>query len=176
MEHFHETQKMDQWWIKLIIAAIFILILGIFSTATYKQFAYEEAYDDKAMGGLALLAVSGLAIGIMSLIVAIFLNMKLELKVSRGMIQYKYWPYVTSWKTIEKSEIVSWEVVKYNPIFEYGGWGYRFRGLKNRAYTTKGNMGLKIEMANGHKKLFGTRIPIELTEAMSKMMQRNIVD
>jgi hypothetical protein len=150
--------------------------LGIFGNAIYDQFMLQEAYGDKAMGDMALLAVAGLSVGIMSLIVALLIHMKLEVKISKGLVQYKYWPYVSNWKTIEKSEILSWKVVEYNAIFEYGGWGYRLRGIKNRAYTTKGNMGLKIEMANGHKKLFGTRMPNEMTNAMDKMMQRNIVE
>jgi uncharacterized membrane protein len=151
MDYFHETQKMDQWLIKLVIAAIFLLILGILGNAIYEQFALKEPYADEQMGDFALHAVAGFSIGVMSLIVALLLHMKLEIKVSKGLLQYKYWPYVSTCKTIDKTEIVSWEVVKYNAIFEYGGWGYRYRGLKNRAYTTKGNRGLKIEMANGHK-------------------------
>lgn len=173
MEYFKETQKMDQWWVKLILAAIFLLIVGIFSNAIYQQLVHKEAYGDKEMGDLALIGVAGFSIGIMLLIVGLLLNMKLEVKISKGMLQYKYWPYVSNWKTIEKNEIVEWEVVKYNAIFEYGGWGYRFIGAKNRAYTTKGNMGLKIEMTNGHKKLFGTQKPQELTFAMEKMMRNN---
>lgn len=173
MEYFKETQKMDQWWVKLIIALISLLIVGIFGNAIYQQLVLKEAYGDKELGDMALIGVAGFSIGIMLLIVGLLLNMKLEVKISKGMLQYKYWPYVSNWKTIEKSEIVSWEVVKYNAIFEYGGWGYRFMGVKNRAYTTKGNTGLKIEMTNGHKKLFGTQKPEELSIAMGKMTQKN---
>ncbi|MBQ4803289.1 hypothetical protein J8L88_10555 [Aquimarina sp. MMG015] len=59
---------------------------------------------------------------------------------------------------------------KYDPIYEYGGWGIRMniRG-KGKAFNISGNIGLQLEFLNNKKLLIGTNKPEKLSEALKKI-------
>jgi hypothetical protein len=83
---------------------------------------------------------------------------------------------------------------KYNPILEYGGWGYRagwgvnlgtkirvgigsksgFR--KGTAYNMRGNIGLQLELKNGKKVLIGTQRGAEIEEILKAVAAKEIYD
>ena len=63
-------------------------------------------------------------------------------------------------------EIESIESVIYRPIGDFGGWGIRF-GFKAKAYTTKGNKGVMINLKTGRKVLFGSQKSKELEKAFN---------
>ncbi|MCQ0110186.1 hypothetical protein JGC31_01235 [Zhouia sp. CL16] len=52
------------------------------------------------------------------------------------------------------------KVIKYNPIKDYGGYGWRigFRG-KGKALNIRGNKGIQIIYKNNKKLLIGTQKP-----------------
>jgi hypothetical protein len=58
-------------------------------------------------------------------------------------------------------------VRKYNPLTEYGGWGYRTGfGKKSGAMNVKGNIGIQIELSNGKKLLLGTQKKTEANKVL----------
>ena len=63
--------------------------------------------------------------------------------------------------------IKSYEIRKYRPIREYGGWGIRFN-RHGKAYTVKGTLGLQMELTNGEKILIGTENPDKLLMVLNK--------
>ena len=62
-------------------------------------------------------------------------------------------------------EIIKYEIRKYRPIIEYGGWGIRFN-KSGKAYTVSGNIGIQIQMSTGKGILIGTQQPNEFLQAM----------
>lgn len=52
-------------------------------------------------------------------------------------------------------------VKDYNPIADYGGWGYR-NGSQGKAYNTKGSVGLQLIFKDGSRLLIGSQKKDEL--------------
>ena len=135
---FKEEQKFARWKIIpiLLIAVIGILVL-----------LYREGFETKPNSiVLACVLVLVSAIGVL------ILNSKLETDIDKYAIRYRFFPFISGWKRIEREQIKSMEVVKYSPIAEYGGYGYRFSLRNGRALNIGGNLGLKI-VYNQKKKL-----------------------
>ena len=76
-------------------------------------------------------------------------------------------------KLIPWSEIGKIYVRNYNPISEYGGWGYRKWG-EGRAYNTKGRQGLQLVLKDGSKPLVGTQKKDEL-EKIVEIINKDIL-
>ncbi|HSG68367.1 MAG TPA: hypothetical protein VK994_06660 [Bacteroidales bacterium] len=160
--HFNETQKFRQPWIIVVIFSsiavwAYIIIYGVF---------FEERPDK----------FSTLSLIISSLVLAgmtfLLFQLKLETRIRKEGIYYRFFPLHLKEKHIPRDEVLSYEVRKYRPIAEYGGWGVRFGGKKHgRAFNVSGNMGLQLYLKDDKKILFGTRKPHEIGKAMEKMMQ-----
>ena len=71
------------------------------------------------------------------------------------------------------SEIQKMEVVTYEPLYEYGGWGVRFNFKKGWCYNVSGNKGLLITYKSGKTFLIGTQRADELTEILLNFPQFN---
>jgi hypothetical protein len=98
-------------------------------------------------------------------------SMRLITEVSEEGFKYRFPPLINKFKTIPKSMITEYQVRKYSPIGEYGGWGIR-TGIfgRGRAYNVKGNIGLQLKLQNNRKILFGSQRPEALKAAMNNMM------
>jgi hypothetical protein len=150
---FTEIQKFDQWWFRLLMGALLIItVLPIINS-----------YDTLARNQISL----WLAIGVASFVILLFIAMsfwlKLETTIDERGIYYGFWPFHLKQKRLPWREINNCYVRKYNPLTEYGGWGYRTGfGKKSGAMNVKGNIGIQIELSNGKKLLLGTQ---EKTEA-----------
>jgi hypothetical protein len=71
-------------------------------------------------------------------------------------------------RVIRKEDIVRYEVAKYHPLKEFGGWGFRTRLGRRKAYSILGRQGARFQLANGREVLFGTQQPAELKRALDK--------
>ena len=144
--YFNESQRFRQWWIYLIIVmTIATWIFVFFSSA-------QEEDPDKSISTLGL--IGGSIIPVLLIIMLIILRLVTKIRDDGIYIQFK--PLQFKQKHIKLEEIKSFEVRKYKPLTEYGGWGLR-SGLNTRghgkAYNVSGNMGLQLYLANGKKLL-----------------------
>ena len=114
--------------------------------------------------GLIVLAVTAVIMGL------IFFS-SLRTEVSNEGVFYRMHPFQRKPRHHSWQEIESWEVRKYRPIGEYGGYGIRF-GSKGKAYNVKGQMGLQLILKNGKRILIGTQRPDMLRETL-KRIHRN---
>ena len=84
-------------------------------------------------------------------------------KVFPFLFRYKFFP----WDIISKAYIR-----KYNPVWEYGGWGIKYKNFWNFrsiVYNVSGNIGLQLELTTGKRVLIGTRKPVEMEEVLRKL-------
>ena len=82
-------------------------------------------------------------------------------------------PFHFSFRSFPFETIQSYEVITYNPIRDYGGWGIRY-GLKGTAYNVKGNRGVLLEFAEGSKVkklMIGSQVPERLFEAVRRAIK-----
>ena len=69
-------------------------------------------------------------------------------------------------RRIPVAEIRRHNVVAYNPVREYGGWGIRYGAAGDMAYNVSGDRGVRLELTNGDHLLVGSQRPEELARAL----------
>lgn len=158
MRIFIEEQKFNQPLVIIGLSIAFIVVV----ISTYNNWSViSVGSTSKKIGALS-------GISIISLVSLLFLKMKLKTRINETGIQYKFYPFHFSYKTI------GWEVIdkcylrKYNAISEYGGWGIKisFFGKNGKSFTTKGNIGLQLALKNGKRILIGTQKKEELQRTL----------
>ena len=89
------------------------------------------------------------------LLVFILIGFGLTLKwtISKDAFSFKYPPFYNKWRKIPLSEIKKMEIMRINPLKEFGGWGFRY-GKLGQAFTTTGRMIIHIETTSGQKMNF----------------------
>lgn len=145
---FQESQKMNIWWLWLIMFIIFSLI-------TYKLFIDQDHEF--------WIPFVGIILGILVLTI-----LRFDTVIDSKGIHYKYRPFHLSFQTITWEAIDKIEVRNYKSIIEYGGWG--IRGWKtNRSYTMSGNEGIQLYLKDKRKILIGTQRGSVVNELLSNL-------
>jgi hypothetical protein len=159
---FKETQKVRQPWIYFLIVAVF----GLWMWQLIQQVILKVPFGTNPSPDWAILLIGLIPIGAFVLLYLL----RLETIVYPSGIRYRMWPIHKNFRQINASEISRWEVRKYNPIRDYGGWGIRQGfGRKGIAFNMSGNMGAHLELSSGKKIMIGTKKPEELRSALRKM-------
>ncbi len=108
---------------------------------------------------------------IFALLIWILHVTKLELRIDSSGVQLSFYPFFKH-KIIRYSEIETWKVRKSNPIFEFGGYGYRWNFFKRTTtFIIKGNMLLHMKLKNGKSILVGTQKPNMVKDSMDSMFK-----
>ena len=160
--YFNETQRFRQWWIWLII----VVSIGTYVFAVFSSFTSEQ--EKKATDDIILIAVSIIPV----LLVVMFFSLRLVTRIRNDGVFVQFKPFQFKPKHIRPEDIKTFEIRKYKPLLEYGGWGIRAGGKKyGKAYNVSGNLGLQLYLANGKKLLIGTQHPKQIRKAMENLMQ-----
>lgn len=165
---FNEEQKFDQLWIWLTLIGSGLLIIGIFGYGFIKQVILGMQFGDRPMSNDRLTITFVITFLIFSGIIILFRTSRLVTKIDKFRIDFRFIPFQFKFKTILWSEIDKFEVRKYKPILEFGGWGVRY-SINGKAYNVKGNMGLQLYLKNGKKILIGTQKDTELNEFLKRL-------
>jgi len=158
MKVFQEEQKFLQLWIiiGLLIGtiAVTIPIISNWDEMMYQPFLERLSFFSGAF--------------VIILVAILFLYIKLKTRIDEKGISYQFFPFQWSNKLIPWDTIGKCYIRKYNAITEFGGWGMKFSFRKNigKALTTKGTIGLQLELKNGKKILIGTQKKEELERAL----------
>ena len=159
---FKESQKFTQIWLWLIVfGVVVIFVWGIIQQIFFEIPFGNHPVSDQALWFYGLIPLT---------IILLFFSLRLQTLVKRDGIYVRFSPFVIKYKRIKIGEIKSYEIRKYKPIKEYGGWGIKFGGRKvGKAYNVKGNIGMQLEFTNGKKLLIGTQKPDEFLKAVEKI-------
>ncbi|UBZ11110.1 hypothetical protein LDL79_03075 [Leeuwenhoekiella palythoae] len=149
MKTFKEIQRFDQWWLRLLLVVILAIAVSplVLDWDNLKFSKFEIASVI-----LSILVILGLFLGFWYIF-------KLETTIDEKGITYRFVPFHIKSRFKAWSEIKSAKIRKYNPIREYGGWGYRISFTKRKALTTKGRKGLQLVFNDGNELLLGTQYP-----------------
>jgi hypothetical protein len=174
---FKEEQRFNQPWVWLILVPVSVSVFWIFGVAFNKQLVNGEPWGDKPMSDAGLIVFGIFTLLMMIGLTILFYTMKLEVKIKMDGVYYRYPPMIRKFRKISNESIERFEVRKYNPIREYGGWGVKTHGNPKKrrkyglAYNVKGNIGLQLYLKDGNKILIGTQRSDALKHAMGKMMK-----
>lgn len=166
---FKEEQQFRQWWWIVLILGTTIPAMVMCIYALYQQVVRGiQVGDSPAPNGVMILGFIFLCIMLWG-----YFKLKLEVWIDADGIHYRFFPLIIKNKLISKEEIQRFEIRKYNPILDYGGWGVRrgFGRKWQRAYNVSGNMGLQLYLTDGKKVLFGTQRSQAILYAMEEMMK-----
>lgn len=171
---YTEEQYFTQYWLWLVLiiamgAMIVPMIIGI-----YTQLILGQPWGNSPMSDLGLLMFAGVEFGITFGLIFLFVKMRLITKVDTEGLSFRFPPLILKERKIRKDEIKTFVVRNYKPVKEYGGWGIKYGLRRNgKAYNVKGNIGMQLELINGHKVLFGTQRADAFQYAMEKMMKES---
>lgn len=150
-QYFIEKQNYRKWWLILLIILVnFFHVYILFKIDIFNQYQHEKL---------------GLIISwfIFILVSLLFYFLKLETKFDSKGIHYKMTPFHFKFKFIAWEDIQTYEIKKYNPLLDYGGWGIKQSMTgKGIAYNIVGNLGLYLTLKDNQKILIGTQKAEEL--------------
>ena len=88
-------------------------------------------------------------------------------------VWFGWWP--NHLRTIPASTIQAAEVVQYDPMGEYGGWGIRHNSRipNDHALNQVGDRGVRLQLKGGERLLIGSEKPEALLEAIEKLPRNN---
>tara|TARA_R110002020_G_scaffold129819_3_gene290446 strand:+ start:11744 stop:12250 length:507 start_codon:yes stop_codon:yes gene_type:complete len=152
MGTFVEVQRMDQWWIKLIIYTLWGFL--VFS-------CYQWFINKVPVGNVPETAIFGQLFTVIAVLLTslLLLFIKLTVRIDREGIHYQFFPFHLKFRTVAWNSIERCTVRQYNPIMEYGGWGLRWSPNNGTAFNVWGTMGIQIHLTTGKKILLGTQDP-----------------
>lgn len=164
---FKEAQQFRQWWqvIVVLLSTIWGMVMCIYTL--WKQLIEKVPVGDSPAPNPMLV----ITLIFMAVVLWGFFSMKLEVEVDLEGIHYRFFPVIRKRRLISKEEIERFEIRKYRPIIDYGGWGIKKRFKWGRAYNVSGNQGLQLYLKNGRKVLFGTQRSQAIIAAMNEMMK-----
>jgi len=164
MKVFIEEQKFTQP----------IVIIGLLVAFIIVCISIIQEWESISNGtiGEKITGLSGVVIII--LVALFFTNLKLKTRIDERGVYYQYYPLHFSYKLIEWNTISKCHIRNYNAILEYGGWGlkFSFKKLKGKSFTTKGDIGLQLELNSGRKILIGTQKKEELQRVLNNYQHK----
>ena len=155
MRVFEETQRFNQWW---------LWVLYLASLGGVGLILYQTSLQSNNSENQILLVVIFV---VMILIYAFLSLIRLFTKIDKEGISYQLYPFHRKIKKVSWKDLSEIQTRKYNPILEFGGWGYRI-GFGGKAFNIKGNQGIQLILKNGNRLLIGTQKPQEAQSAIDK--------
>lgn len=158
---FKEEQTYRGTWVMYLV-----LMLEIPTLVLVAVIALNSNTDtDKAEGLIALAVV----FTIITLVMALIFNLKLETRIDEKGIHYRYFPFI-GWRNVLKHQIHSAEVISFNPLSDHGGWGIK-GNRTTKAYTVLGDKGLSLDLNEKKKIVIGTQKSQELKEFIENWLE-----
>lgn len=159
-EQFTEIQYFNKSILLLVIvpaaALLALLISGI-----YLQLIEGKPFGNHPLSNTGLVVVTLLVMLVLGFVAALIAFTRLETTITRETIAVRYRPFITKWRRITWEEVAQAGVTRYNPLGDYGGWGIS-TSRRGKAFTIRGNYGLRLTMKVGKPLMIGTQKPDEL--------------
>ncbi len=151
------------------LAFMILLALTVIGFSSLYFFGNNDEEDARAL----IYVGTGLSL-VFIILFFVFRKMRLETAITQSGIYFRYPPFQNKFHKISLSEIRNWEVREYNPVKEYGGWGFKKQGKprnKNTGYMISGKTALFLNLKNGHEILIGTQRKDAMIYAMRKITE-----
>jgi hypothetical protein len=157
MIRFREVQR-PAWWAYAAIAPAAVALAGAFAW----RFALGRPLGDGSLPDWALALIVALGAVAIPLVTAF---MRLVVEVEAPVLRIRLWPFPA--RTIPLSEIAEAKAETYRPLREFGGWGLRFARGGKRAYSMRGNRGVRLRLRDGRVVMVGSQRAEELEAALA---------
>lgn len=168
--YFQEEQRFSRVWVWIFLIITFFLA----SEVIVVSILVGESVDNSSFSNETIVLIFTT---VFFAFFWLFLKMKLIVKVTDEGIVYRFFPIILKEKMVKRNIIESYEIRKYRPILDYGGYGVKV-GLNKwgKAFNMKGNIGIQLYLKDGKKILFGTQRSEAFKYAMDKMLSNQEKD
>ncbi len=162
---YHEEQYFA-WWLYALLAAM--VGLGWVGLAWHRNAPHDPPPPAAAW---SLEVPVALAVGLVlpSVLLVGVLRMTTEVTPTDCRVWFGWIP--TYRRLIVLNEIQSIEVVRYNAIRDHGFWGVRKSRDGERAFTARGDRGVRLVMSDGSRILIGSQQPELLARALEQALR-----
>ncbi len=137
---------------------LFLAMPGIILTTTFQRISPNHPISHRVLY---------LVYGPLALVVILISLARLITEVRDNALCIRFSPLWPE-RLIRWAEIRYAEPISYSPV-QYGGWGVRV-GFGRKAYSVRGNRGVRIELKDGEEVLVGSQRPDELTQAIAERL------
>src|SRR5512147_2127788 len=120
---FNETQRVTQWWIWTIIIVALVGTNSVFAYGVYEQIVMGRPFGNHPSSDSGLIVIFVLTFLITLFGLLLVISIRLRTIIDEKSISFRFFPFQFGFQKISWDEIESFEVVTYNPVKEYGGWG-----------------------------------------------------
>ncbi len=166
---FEESQQFRSKSLWIFLGIIFLFLIGLWGYIFIRQIVLDKTVGPKPASDLGIIFTTILVYSISVGIVWLFLKARLTTLITSEGIWIRYVPFRNRKRFIPWNQIQDAYVRKYEPIKEFGGWGYRFGFKGGVVYNVSGRWGLQIVLKNGKKILIGTQKPEELKKIIQEL-------
>ncbi len=171
---YKETQRFTQWWLWALSLISTAPVVVIFLRGIYIQLIVGQPWGDNPMSGTGLVFMTLFIIAICGGLIALLISSELTIEIHNRTIYFRFPPFIGRMRRIGMDEIDAWEVKRYNPFREYGGYGWRSGFGKKTAYNVKGRVGLELKLKNGKTLMLGTQRPEEIKSVMENEWNKHL--
>ena len=165
---YSEIQRFRQPWLWSILITVWISVIGTFCFVVNRQLVQDISNGNSSLNDSGLKASLILAIVLVTALIVLFAKAKLSTQIDKKFISYKFYPLHKSYRKIAWNSVTKCEVVTYQPVSQYGGWGIR-AGKNGKVFSVSGNRGLQIVLRTGERILIGTTKANELSMAINNL-------
>ena len=165
---YSEIQRFRQPWLWSILISVWISAIGTLGFVVDRPLVQDIFNDNSSINDSGLKVLLILAIVLVTALIVLFAKAKLITQIDKKFISYKFFPLHKSYRKIDWKSVVKSEVVTYQPLSQYGGWGIR-AGKNGKVFSVSGNRGLQIVLRTGERILIGTTKANELSMAINKL-------
>lgn len=155
-----ERQRYNQFWLWVVILGV----ASIFWIGFICQVLLGGALGSDPVSTFELIVLFVL-IGLG--LPYFFYRMSLTTEVKPGEVRVRFWPFHLRPVKIPLHLVRDYELITYNPIADYGGWGIRW-GFRGKAYNMSGNEGVQLHFYNKKPMLIGSQRAQELYKAIGR--------
>ncbi|HOC70160.1 MAG TPA: hypothetical protein PKO23_15240 [Candidatus Hydrogenedentes bacterium] len=157
MTYYQEKQGTGLWVYLLLLAVGFVTVY----IPLYARFSEGKAMTlELLLGPILALATLPLVLNLLCL----------RTKVEEDRIYIRLgWLFPMMWRRIPLASIVSVEVIRYRPLRDAGGWGYRwgrYRGRRCWYYSMRGNRGVLVVTRDNKQHVVGSQDAEALAQAL----------
>lgn len=152
---YREEQGFAPWVYAVFALAACVLAFGLFP-------ALEGRIPREA-----------LSVGFGAALAAILTYLRMGVEVDPVALRVWYGWLAFPRRAVPVHAIAAADPVRFRPIRDHGGWGYRVARGGERVYTARGDTGVRIRLRDGSTILVGSQRPEELAAHLRALIEKN---
>ena len=169
---YREKQRFKQPAVLISLVISGVATAGLFGFGIYRQIFLGQRFGNHPMSNAGLIIATAVVVCLYLVILFLFGFSTLTTVIGKSGIRFRFFPFQMKDRVIRWEEVETSEIITFNPLRDYGGWGIRSKNGV-RVYNVSGNKGLQLKLKSGKIILIGTQLETELTRFLTELKNRS---